>query len=125
MKQASRRVALAPRGRRGVASVGVVAIAASLLTYAAVTSSGSTVHEADVGDGGVWVSSSAQAKFGRLNTQARQLDAGVSTALADGSKVDILQDGAAVVAQRGAFYGGWITPDLAGPFKGILGSMGW
>ena len=86
-----------PRGRRGVASVGVVAIAASMLTYAAVTSQGSTVHEAEVGDGGVWVSSSAQAKFGRLNTQARQLDAGVSTALADGSKVDILQDGAAVV----------------------------
>lgn len=86
-----------PRGRRGVASVGVVAVAASLLTYAAVTSQGSTVHEADVGDGGVWVSSSAQAKFGRLNTQAKQLDAGVSTALADGSKVDILQDGAAVV----------------------------
>ncbi|EAP97994.1 fibronectin-related protein [Janibacter sp. HTCC2649] len=72
-------------------------MAASMLTYAAVTSQGSTVHEADVGDGGVWVSSSAQAKFARLNTQARQLDAGVSTALADGSKVDILQDGAAVV----------------------------
>ena len=26
--------------------------------------------------------------------------------------------GAEVVAQRGGFYGGWITPDLAGPFKG-------
>lgn len=86
-----------PRGRRGVASVGVVAVAASLLTYAAVTSQGSTVHDADVGDGGVWVSSSAQAKFGRLNTQARQLDAGVSAALAEGSKIDILQDGAAVI----------------------------
>ena len=96
MKQSARRVGV-PRGRRGVASVGVVAIAASLLTYAAVTSQGSTVHEAEVGDGGVWVSSSAQAKFARLNTQARQLDAGVATALADGSKVDILQDGAAVV----------------------------
>ncbi|MFC7490604.1 MULTISPECIES: Ig-like domain-containing protein [unclassified Knoellia] len=97
MKRTTRRVAGTPRGRRGVASVGVVAIAASMLAYAAVTSQGSTVHEAEVGDGGVWVSSSAQAKFGRLNTQARQLDAGVSTALADGSKVDILQDGAAVV----------------------------
>ncbi|CAN7258744.1 Ig-like domain-containing protein [Knoellia sp. LjRoot47] len=97
MKRTTRRIAGAPRGRRGVASVGVVAIAASVLAYAAVTSRGSTVHEADIGDGGVWVSSSAQAKFGRLNTQARQLDAGVSTALADGSKVDILQDGAAVV----------------------------
>ncbi len=97
MKRTTRRVAGSPRGRRGIASIGVVAVAASMLTYAAVTSQGSTVHEADVGDGGVWVSSSAQAKFARLNTGARQLDAGVSTALADGSKVDILQDGAAVV----------------------------
>lgn len=34
-------------------------------------------------------------------------------------------DGMTVVPQPGAFYGGWITPDLAGPFKGITGSMGW
>ena len=50
MTRTSRRVAGSPRGRRGVASVGVVAIAASVLTYAAVTSQGSTVHEADVGE---------------------------------------------------------------------------
>ena len=80
-----------------------------MLTYAAVTSRGSTVHESDVGDGAVWVSSSAQAKFGRLNTQARQLDAGVATALADGSEVDILQDGAAVV---GVATGNTLSPIL-------------
>lgn len=34
-------------------------------------------------------------------------------------------DGATVVPQPGDFYGGWITPDLAGPFKGVPGSMGW
>ena len=34
-------------------------------------------------------------------------------------------DGDTVVAQPGNFYGGWITPDLAGPFKGVPGSMGW
>ncbi len=34
-------------------------------------------------------------------------------------------DGETVVPQPGAFYGGWITSDLAGPFKGIPGSMGW
>ena len=28
-------------------------------------------------------------------------------------------------AQPGNFYGGWITSDLAGPFKGEPGSMGW
>ena len=30
-----------------------------------------------------------------------------------------------VVPQPGLFYGGWITSDLAGPFKGVPGSMGW
>jgi uncharacterized protein (DUF427 family) len=39
--------------------------------------------------------------------------------------LDCRVDGAPVVAQEGAFYGGWITPDLAGPFKGGFGSGGW
>lgn len=30
-----------------------------------------------------------------------------------------------VIPQPGGFYGGWITSDLTGPFKGIPGSMGW
>ena len=34
-------------------------------------------------------------------------------------------DGERVRPQPGGFYGGWITSDLAGPFKGIPGSMGW
>ncbi len=34
-------------------------------------------------------------------------------------------DGEVVRPQPGGFYGGWITADLAGPFKGIPGSMGW
>ena len=34
-------------------------------------------------------------------------------------------DGETVVPQPGSFYGGWITGDLVGPFKGIPGSMGW
>lgn len=33
--------------------------------------------------------------------------------------------GVAVTPQPGGFYGGWITPDVAGPFKGEPGSMGW
>jgi uncharacterized protein (DUF427 family) len=31
----------------------------------------------------------------------------------------------AVTPQPGGFYGGWITSDLVGPFKGGPGSMGW
>ncbi len=30
-----------------------------------------------------------------------------------------------VVPQAGDFYGGWITSDLAGPFKGVPGSRFW
>jgi uncharacterized protein (DUF427 family) len=34
-------------------------------------------------------------------------------------------DGVPVVPQPGTFYGGWITPEIVGPFKGVRGSMGW
>ncbi len=30
-----------------------------------------------------------------------------------------------VVPQPGEFYGGWITSDIVGPFKGVPGSWGW
>jgi uncharacterized protein (DUF427 family) len=39
--------------------------------------------------------------------------------------LDCRVDGAVVSAQPGGFYGGWITPDLAGPFKGESGSGDW
>jgi hypothetical protein len=29
------------------------------------------------------------------------------------------------VPQPGGFYGGWVTSDIAGPFKGEPGTMGW
>jgi uncharacterized protein (DUF427 family) len=34
-------------------------------------------------------------------------------------------DGEEVLPQPGGFYGGWITSRVAGPFKGVPGSMGW
>lgn len=33
--------------------------------------------------------------------------------------------GAPVAPQPGGFYGGWITPNLRGPFKGGPGTAGW
>jgi uncharacterized protein (DUF427 family) len=30
-----------------------------------------------------------------------------------------------VLPQKGSFYGGWITSDIAGPFKGGPGTAGW
>ncbi|WP_183942725.1 DUF427 domain-containing protein [Sphingomonas sp. BK580] len=34
-------------------------------------------------------------------------------------------DGEPATPQPGCFHGGWITPDVVGPFKGVPGSMGW
>ncbi|RKE23499.1 DUF427 domain-containing protein [Streptomyces sp. TLI_171] len=34
-------------------------------------------------------------------------------------------DGEAVRPQQGDFYGGWITDEIVGPFKGMPGSAGW
>jgi uncharacterized protein (DUF427 family) len=42
------------------------------------------------------------------------------------SRVDrALVDGEAVRAQAGDFYGGWITDEVVGPFKGERGTLGW
>jgi hypothetical protein len=34
-------------------------------------------------------------------------------------------DGEPAQPQEGGFYGGWITNDLLGPFKGGPGTEGW
>ena len=36
-----------------------------------------------------------------------------------------LVDGEEVVPQSGDFYGGWITHEIVGPFKGSQGTVGW
>lgn len=42
------------------------------------------------------------------------------------SKMDrCIVDGEIAVAQAGDFYGGWITSDIVGPFKGAEGTRGW
>ncbi|MEO8522809.1 MAG: DUF427 domain-containing protein, partial [Acidobacteriota bacterium] len=41
------------------------------------------------------------------------------------SLVECTVDAISVVAQPGRFYGGWVTPELVGPFKGEPGSEGW
>ena len=38
---------------------------------------------------------------------------------------ECLVDGETVTPQPGNFYGGWITSDIVGPFKGGPGSWGW
>ena len=82
--------------RVGVASGAVVALAASSLTFFAVTSKGETVHRADLNDGGVWVSSSKDARFARVNKAVGQFDAGVVASSGPGDPVDVVQDDNAV-----------------------------
>lgn len=42
------------------------------------------------------------------------------------SRVDACSvDGELVQAQEGDFYGGWITAEIKGPFKGGAGTWGW
>ena len=42
------------------------------------------------------------------------------------TRVDrITVDGEPVTAQEGDFYGGWITAEIRGPFKGGPGTLGW
>ena len=38
---------------------------------------------------------------------------------------ECLVDGEIIQAQPGDFYGGWITSEIRGPFKGSLGTDGW
>ncbi|WP_040767728.1 DUF427 domain-containing protein, partial [Novipirellula maiorica] len=42
------------------------------------------------------------------------------------SKMDqCVVDGEQVASQEGNFYGGWITNDIVGPYKGGQGTRGW
>ena len=40
-------------------------------------------------------------------------------------RVECVVDGVRVLPQPGGFYGGWITPEVVGPYKGEPGSSGW
>lgn len=41
------------------------------------------------------------------------------------STLECLVDGERVRPQPGGFYGGWITSEIVGPFKGEPGTLGW
>ena len=40
-------------------------------------------------------------------------------------RVDCWLDDERVAPQPGGFYGGWVTSDIEGPFKGVPGTLGW
>lgn len=85
------------RSRVGIVSTVVLALVASLLLWAATRSEGEVVRKADLNDGGIWVTNAEQARFGRMNKAAAQLDLGVLSDGSSGSGLDVFQDGAAVL----------------------------
>jgi uncharacterized protein (DUF427 family) len=48
-----------------------------------------------------------------------------AVAVYPGQMDEVLLDGEPVAPQAGGFYGGWITADVVGPFKGEPGTWGW
>lgn len=41
------------------------------------------------------------------------------------ARIRCLVDGQVVRPQEGGFYGGWVTSEIVGPFKGDRGTQGW
>ncbi|OFE17077.1 hypothetical protein BA895_18060 [Humibacillus sp. DSM 29435] len=87
----------ATKRRIGIIGVVVLALVASLLVWFATRSDGEIVRKADLNDGGVWVTNAEQARYGRINKPAGQLDAGVVSGGTSGSGLDVLQAGSAVL----------------------------
>lgn len=79
-------------------------------------------HYFDVVAGGVvaeragWIYPEPTRRFEELGTRV---------ALYPGQMDSCEIDGELVTSQAGDFYGGWITKNLVGPFKGAPGTMGW
>lgn len=82
------------RRRSGTISAAVLAVIALVLTGLALRYPGLSSSEVDVSNGGVWVMNGEQQLMGRLNVDAREFDARLSTS---GEGLDILQSGYTVI----------------------------
>ena len=84
-----------PRTKRvTVVSTALIAIAALVLTGFALKYPGLRSTDVDVSDGGVWVTNENDGLLGRLNVDAGELDARLSSS---GQDLDILQSGYTVI----------------------------
>ena len=87
-------VTAGPKRRRGrrttVVSTAVLSVVALVLTGFAVNYDGLSSSEVEVSDGGVWVSNGDRGLIGRLNVDAGELDARISST---GQDLDIIQSG--------------------------------
>ena len=91
-------VSATARARRwGAVSTVLVLVLGAALVWFALRADGDVVRKTDLFDGGVWVTNAEQARFGRLNKPAGQLDAGIASPGTQSSGLDVVQDGAAVL----------------------------
>ncbi len=90
------RATVVRRHRVGIASGVALAIASAAVVVYAVNANGYKKHEADLNDGGVWVVNGKKGWSGRLNKPINQLD-GVVPSDVGKTRLDVVQDGAAVV----------------------------
>ncbi|WP_052336853.1 Ig-like domain-containing protein [Nocardioides alkalitolerans] len=87
----------AGRGRRraALASYLALALAATAFVVYAASADGVDSHEADLNDGGVWVTNNTDSMYGRVNKPIGQIDSALFAQL--DARLDIVQDGAAVI----------------------------
>ncbi len=74
------------------------------------------VHDNDIAHKAAWTYKRPTAAFAAIKDH---------TAFYAGLMERCLVDGEEVIPQPGGFYGGWITRDVVGPFKGGPGTFGW
>lgn len=76
-----------------------------------------TIHVADVTvENGAWQYPHPSSSYGTLQGYIAVYPSKMDACLVDGERVR---------PQAGDFYGGWITSDIVGPFKGEPGTWGW
>ena len=102
------------RRRAALASWLALAVAVSGVAVYAVQADGYQAHEAELNDGGIWVTNNRDGFYGRINKPIGQLDGTVFARL--DSNLDIVQDGASVVGVN--LSDGVVVPDRPRPDEG-------
>jgi hypothetical protein len=99
------RRALRDRGAT-IASTLALVLATGTVVVLAVAADGYQSHDAQLNDGGIWVTSNTDGYYGRVNKPIGQLDGGLFAEL--GADLDVVQDGDTVLAVNRS--GGTLAP---------------
>jgi hypothetical protein len=83
------------RRRAAVASWAALAVAVGGVVTYAVQADGYQSHQAELNDGGIWVTSKKDGSYGRINKPIGELDGTVFSRI--DSNLDVVQDGSSVV----------------------------